>query len=189
MNQTDFRWQLGKDGEAVVREWLKAQGYHVIPTSLIETGSAPMLEAQNWKLILPNNLVWREGVPRWIEVKTKSRATLHRTPPRRWEHGFPLRHWDAYLAIQEQTGFPMSVAVLELQTQMLLLNTVERLAVNKRPFFMDGEMHIYLARNDFVPQEPPAYLKVAIPEPVAPKAPRSLSQGVPPIFKQFEMDL
>jgi len=36
-------------------EWLKRQGYFVLPSSLIEEGGAPMLTGQRIKAILPNN--------------------------------------------------------------------------------------------------------------------------------------
>jgi len=172
--------RLGSEGEDVVRQWLKKQGYVILPSSLIETGKAPMLEGEVSRTILPNNLTWLQKRAGWIEVKTKSHPTKHENPPRRYEHGLPLRHWNAYLNIQEETAIPVSLAILEIESGLLLMQYVDKLAMNKRGFYMDGEPHIYLSRDDFdmIP------INLNLPDPIQPLAERTLKQCPAPTYKQ-----
>lgn len=144
----DPRKDIGTQGEAIVREWLKGRGYFILPSSLIEQGGAPMLNGGDIKAILPDNLTWKEGQPGWVEVKTKSDASEHKNPPHRWEHGLPLRHWNAYLKVQEITKIPVSLAVLEVKNKLLLIGTLTSLERGKRISPMKGELHVFVNRLD-----------------------------------------
>jgi len=177
-------FELGREGERVVREWLKSEGYAILRASDIDSGGAPILEGRR-RIILPNNLTWREGSPGWVEVKTKSHATWHQRPPRRWEHGLPLRHWEAYLAIEQVTRIPVSLAILELESGFILLARIEDLKANKRGFFMDGEPHIFLDRDDFEWFT----IDLSLPNPIQPVADRTLFQGEAPKVKQLRLKL
>ena len=50
------KWKLGNKGETVVRKWLVDQGYMILPASLINIGSAPMLIGKLKSIILPDTL-------------------------------------------------------------------------------------------------------------------------------------
>lgn len=184
------REDIGKQGEAIVREWLKRQGYNILPASQIEEGGAPMLTGQRLKVILPDNLTWREGQPGWVEVKTKSHATEHKNPPHRWEHGLPLRHWNAYLQVQELTRIPVSLAILELDTKLLLIGTLTSLERGKRVFPMEGEPHIFVNRLDRKNRtdfEQWYSIDLSLPEPIQPVAPRTQEQPPAPIAAQLPL--
>jgi len=182
--------EIGKKGEGIVRSWLKKQGYIILPSSLIEEGGAPMLTGEHIKAILPNNLTWKEKQPGWVEVKTKSFATLHEKPPHRWEHGLPLQHWNAYLKVQELTNIPVSLAVLELDTKLLLIGSLDSLEKGKRVFYMEGKPHIFLNRldnknrSDF---EQWYSINLSLPDPIQPLARRTEEQGSAPTVAQLPL--
>ncbi|MBA7529735.1 hypothetical protein ES705_21934 [subsurface metagenome] len=188
------REDIGAQGEAIVREWLKRRGYFVLPASLIDEGGAPMLTGQHIKAILPNNLTWKEGQPGWVEVKTKSDATEHLEPPHRWEHGLPLRQWNAYLKVQEVTKIPVSLAILELKNKLLLIGTLTSLDRGKRIFLMEGKPHVFLNRldlrkghknrSDFEQWYP---IDLSLPAPIQPVAPRTQKQSAAPQTVQLPL--
>jgi hypothetical protein len=175
---------IGKKGEDIVKEFLKKQGYFILPSSLIQDDGAPVLEGEKLKIILPNNLTWKDKQPGWVEVKTKSYATFHLNPPRRWEHGLPLRHWVAYQEVQKFTNTQVSLAVLELDTKLLLIAPLDHLAQNKRISQIQGEPHIFLARDDF---DNWFSINTEIPNPIRPIAPRTLTQIKAPMYKQGQL--
>lgn len=192
----DPRKDIGVRGEAIVREWLKRHGYVILPASLIEDTGAPMLTGEHIKAILPNNLTWKEGQPGWVEVKTKSQATEHHNPPHRWEHGLPLRQWNAYFKVQELTNIPVSLAILELDTKLLLIGTLASLERGKREFYMEGEPHIFVNRldlrkghknrSDF---EQWYSIDLSLPEPIQPIASRTQKQETAPKVAQLRLPL
>lgn len=172
---------IGTKGEIIVRRWLIENGYSIIPTSLINDIGAPMLLARDTKIILPDTLSWKDGVSRWVEIKTKSYPTEHETYPKRWEHGLPLRHWIAYDIIQQKTRLDVSIAILELSMGLLLLAPVNKLKAGVRYHPMERELHVFIARNDFHWFE----IHYDLPEPIKPVATRTLYQPVPPRNKQL----
>lgn len=189
---SDPREGIGAQGEAIVRKWLKRQGYLILPASLIKDTGAPMLTGEQIKAILPNNLTWKDGQPGWVEVKTKSCATKHVNPPQRWEHGLPLRHWNAYLKVQELTGIPVSLAILELDTKLLLLGTLNSLEKGKRVYLMKGAPHVFLNRLDSKNRSDfelwyPLGRDYSLPDSIEAIAPRTCAQGKAPIVKQSEL--
>lgn len=174
---------IGQQGEGIVREWLKQQGYMLLPASLIEQGGAPMLNGKNLKLILPDNLTWKEGRPGWVEVKTKSHPTLHENPPHRWEHGLKLRHWRAYHQVQKITKIPVSIAILELETAILLIGSLSTLARGERLSDINKEPHVFLNRQDRKGRsdfERWYSIDLSLPTPIQPIAERTLTQGAAP---------
>lgn len=173
--------ELGDVGEAIANEWLKANDYRILEASKIHTGGAPLLTGKDSNIILPNSLTWKEKQMGWVEVKTKSTATRHENPPRRWEHGIPLRHWNDYLKIREVTGVPVSLAVVEINTVCLLLAQLETLQGNSRRYMgykMGNEPHIFFDVSDFIEYPLDDLAKrIGWPKPIPPKAPRTLTQG------------
>lgn len=164
---------LGAKGEEIVRNWLIKNGYSILQASKIEDLGAPMLLGSDMKIILPDNMVWLEGKARWVEVKTKSYPTRHESWPQRLEHGLPLRHWAAYEAIQQCTQSDVTLAVLELESSCLLIQTLNKLKANERIYPMQGEWHIFLARDDFKI----IHLQdMVLPHPIEPLAERSKIQ-------------
>lgn len=115
---------FGRKGEELVREWLKTEGWCVIPASLIDNGGAPMLESHVRQYILPDILAAKAGVPRWVEVKTKGRWTDSRER-RRPETGCELRHWRHYLAVQRNTGIRGAMAFVHVRERRLLIGELD----------------------------------------------------------------
>ncbi len=171
--QSDPKRQLGSQGEEIVKQWLLGQGYSILPASLIQTGGAPMLLEKAYKAILPDNLTWKDRHQRWVEVKTKSNPTTHESWPNRKEHGLPLRHWAAYEFIQQQTQTPVTLAILELSARTLLMATIDELKPTERIFPMEGEYHVFLARDAF--QEYPLE-NMKLPRQIPPLAARTIEQ-------------
>jgi hypothetical protein len=104
----------------------------VLSASQIEDGGAPMLRGKDEKIVLPDNLTWKNGVAKWVEVKTKSTYTIHKNPPKRLEHGISLRLWHNYMAIQEQTKIPVYIALIQLDKKILLLSKLTSLGRRAR---------------------------------------------------------
>lgn len=193
---------LGEQGEEIVQTWLIKQGYHILMVSRIEEieGGAPMLKGEDDKASPPDILAWKEGQPGWVEVKTKSDATKHEQYPHRWEHGFPLRHWEAYLKVQAQTGIPVTIAVAEAKPPpgRLLIATIKALAKGKRVSLMDGEMHVFFNRGKYTgkgkfPQDIGDFqrceslLNIGVLIPIPPEAERTKRQPPTPDHGQLPL--
>jgi hypothetical protein len=186
-NWSSSKKELGSKGEVVVRQWLINHGYMVLPASLINIGSAPMLLGKLKKIILPDTLTWKEGNAGWVEIKTKSAATFHRCPPRRWEHGIPERHWINYCVIQTETHTPVSLAILQIDQNSLFLGRLDSLKRNIRRFPMMGEVHVFfnLLDTNYVSDFDEWYhLDDKLPDPIQPLAIRTLEQSKMPFEKQ-----
>ena len=124
---------FGDVGEAFVREWLKAAGYCVIPISLIDNGGAPMLEDYVRSNVLPDILCALRGLPLWVDVKSKARATKNRQRGR-WETGCALRHFEHYCAVAARTGIPGALAFLHARESRLFLGALDDLTVGAAVF-------------------------------------------------------
>lgn len=113
---------LGRLGEAIVVAWLQRTGWGVIP-SYDFTGSdgskAPRLLFESRGLVVPDVDCCRAGVRRWVEVKTYHHAHPNRILGDR-VHGFPGRLLDSYLAVERESGTPVWLFVLEVQTGDLM---------------------------------------------------------------------
>lgn len=178
-------WKRGEQGEKVAREWLISERYSVIPTSLIETGGAPVLlqyinaNVDRTALILPDNLVFRHGNPRWVEVKTKSRCTYNNSR-KRWEHGMPLRHWKAYLKVQEETNIKGALAIVQLDERLLLTGSFDDVSVGACEYLgtnmPGGEPHIFFHVDRFERWDLDR-LSPLVPAPESPKVVRPWEEG------------
>jgi hypothetical protein len=184
---------IGFKGEAIIRKWLVKHGYMILSASQIEMGGAPMLMGHKEKLILPDNLVWKEGVPEWVEIKTKTTATRHRNPPyQRWEHGLPLRQWNSYCRVQEKTKIPVSIAILQLDNKWLYISRLESLKRGARVSEMDREDHVFLNlldRNNSSAFDKWYKIDELLPDPVQPLAWRTKEQSNDPLIRQMKLDL
>ena len=176
-------WDQGIAGEQVVREWLKRQGYYVIPVSQIENGGAPVLEFAHSRQILPDILAGIRGSTCWVEVKTKGRATLYRKTGQ-WEHGVRLSHWFDYLACEDQTGIPGYLCILERENNLILMAAIRDLDGCRRTYYGDAmpdrRPYAFFPRDAFTWNDAPDDLLALLPPPLNPLAPRTLAQGMAP---------
>ena len=106
---------LGHAGERLVVSFLNARGSGVIP-SYDFTGSdgqkAPRLMFSAHGLVIPDLDVSKDGIRSWLEVKT------YHGPARNERedclvHGIERRLFDQYLGVEQATGTPVWIGVLE----------------------------------------------------------------------------
>lgn len=100
---------IGKVAEGKVALYLKALGYHVLPTTDFSRHGAPKLEAENAadSIVMPDLQAFGDGVRAWFEVKWKTCAVEYRHKGSRLETGIGLRHYGEYLDAEERTQMPV----------------------------------------------------------------------------------
>lgn len=111
--------ERGNTWEKFVAEMFRSNGYYVIPSydySGREEGKAPKMLGNGRGVILPDLDVSKGGRRFWVEVKNKSEPSFYKKE-KRDVHGIPIRHWEAYNEIQEITGCPVVLCVVEAPTQ------------------------------------------------------------------------
>ncbi len=127
--------ERGRMGERLVCGWMKSQGWGVIPTYEYtgEGGDkAPKLMFESRGLVIPDLDVMRDGGRHWCEVKTYYHAPknhLMGLPV----HGIEQRLLDEYTDVQEASGCQVLLAVLEVQTGDLLMQSLLRFLNGSRP--------------------------------------------------------
>lgn len=102
----------GIAAETAVRAALVRLGYFVVPAHAIEQGGAPMLIGLLEKHVLPDFLVARAGMSRWVEVKFKDHCVKFGKTGY-FRHGIDLPNWYAYREVEKITGVPGHLAVLQ----------------------------------------------------------------------------
>jgi hypothetical protein len=125
--QLDF----GRVGEKLVARFLQRKGCGVLP-SYDYAGSdgqkAPRLMFEVSGLVVPDLDAAKQGARKWIEVKTYSHSPLFRAYGIRI-HGIRRRHYRDYLAVEEQTGNPVFLAIVEVESSELLIARLRELKV------------------------------------------------------------
>ena len=165
MDFSSETWKLGVGGEDFAQNWLIYSGAEIVHTNKIKCGGAPMLEGNRDKIILPDTLAYLNKERCWVEIKTKSYATLRKCPPcaGRYEHGIPLRHWNDYCKLQNKTSEPVFLAFLQLDKRVILIDRIDNLKYslhptdNETPRFLlsdsvNGkvkERHVFFGVDDF----------------------------------------
>ena len=102
----------GRAAERAVREAYTRLGWFVVPAHLIEDGGAPMLTGLLKKFVLPDFLAAKNGKSWWLEVKFKTACVEYRITGF-WRHGIDIPKWDDYRKVEELTGIPGWIAVLQ----------------------------------------------------------------------------
>lgn len=118
---------FGTIGERIAFEWLKTQGYAVLPAAWIENGGAPLLESQVEKLIAPDFQIFKNGCGLWVDVKTKGRMAFYNRW-QRWQTGCAQRHFDAYKMVARKTSIPGALLFIHLREKTIdfgLLDWIE----------------------------------------------------------------
>jgi hypothetical protein len=133
MPRSDFDRQLdfGRAGERLVASFLQREGCGVLP-AYDYTGSdgkkAPRLMYEHNGLVVPDLDAAKKGARRWVEVKTYSHSPEFRAHGIQI-HGIKRRHYDDYLAVEEETGNPVYLSVLEVCSGELLVAKLRPLTV------------------------------------------------------------
>jgi hypothetical protein len=119
----------GNLGEVVVSDFLKSSGAGVI-ASYDYSGAdnkAPRLMFKSKGLVLPDLDVCKEGTRFWLEVKTYH-GPAHNRKHNTLVHGITRRLFDQYAEVSTQTGTPVFVAIVELDSGALLVADLKKLS-------------------------------------------------------------
>jgi hypothetical protein len=129
----DFRslpeFRRGRAAERLIAHRIREFGWHTIEASLFagENGDErPALKGKTVDLALPDLLIARAGQLRWVELKLKARPTTDATTGNP-VHGVSARLVREYRQVQEETGVPVILAVLEEDSRTLLLERLDNL--------------------------------------------------------------
>lgn len=108
---------VGQLGETLVERWLRSRGFIALRTCELpagEVGGPAILTPDGSVLPVPDLLALRAGRARWLEVKQKAGATLHRVSGD-WCTGISERELQAYSAVQSATRLPFWLAFLHVR--------------------------------------------------------------------------
>lgn len=144
---------VGRWGEDEVRDWLRQQDKFVIPVNAIETGGAPRALGLLRSFTLPDLGVIGAGCGEWWEVKTKRKPAYVHVRGKH-VHGFAKRLWLQYLAVEEESGWPGHLAVVEQESPRLIAATFAHLSHVVRPHIgsrdaFRGEEMVFFDVEDF----------------------------------------
>ncbi len=122
------KYRFGREGEKWLRIWVQHKGYHVVALSDIDrNGGTPVAESSEERIILPDDLLLKDGKPLFVEYKTKSRITYNQIR-HRYEHGIPVRLWNDYRAIEIQSGIDGVLIILQLTDPKILIGLLKNIA-------------------------------------------------------------
>jgi hypothetical protein len=102
----------GAAAERAVRAAYEKLGYFSIPVYAIQDGGAPMLTGAGGKYVSPDLLLARRGTSRFKEVKYKDHCVQFGKTGY-WRHGVDLPNWHHYRKVEEVTGIPGDIAILQ----------------------------------------------------------------------------
>lgn len=124
---------LGDRAERLVENLIETSGWLQLGTRKFTNDYgdevAPMLEGDERMRIMPDFYVCRNGRSVWIEVKAKSDGAVWITKNNRYEHGIDKPNWEHYRKVSDATGAEVWLFIYELDTGLLLQESVERLDV------------------------------------------------------------
>jgi hypothetical protein len=113
----------GQLGEKLVASWLQGRGWGIVPLydySGRYGDRAPSLQFKANGHVLPDLDACRDGRRVWCEVKTYRSAAFNRSMEA-LVHGIPRRLFDAYSLVGAQSGSPVFIFVLEVESGELLV--------------------------------------------------------------------
>lgn len=122
---------VGQLGELIVAREYRRDGWGVIASykfSGANDDEAPAIEIDDGAHeITPDLDVSKGGKRIWIEVKTHAIAAKNKklsTEQRRdvFLHGVPVRLFDNYVAVEERSGNPVFLAIVQLDTREILIS-------------------------------------------------------------------
>lgn len=147
-------FRRGRTGEQIVTGLLRAHGYYVVPSydySGEDGNKAPKLQGDGEAWPIPDLDVAKASRRHWVEVKTK-RAPSFTYVTRRLEHGIPQRHFEAYQRVEEITGTPVWLAIVEEESGEVLIARLADIAAHAR-FYRGGRMDrggmVFFPRDQF----------------------------------------
>lgn len=127
--QDTLIFRQGRELEQEIARQMKQRGYSVMRCYDLDVDGkhkAPMLEGPYKGLRLPDLQVSFFGKTDWRECKRKSQATYTYSAGE-YEHGFGLRCYRDYVAVQEISGLPVYLMIGERSTGEILFQSLEKL--------------------------------------------------------------
>ena len=133
------RLQFGRSAEERVARVLQHRyGCHVVPAYDYSSGDkAPKLQGAFRSYVVPDLDVSKGGRRNWVEVKAKNNAGSPTRLTGQIEHGFSWRLFQHYQAVQQITGTPVFIIILEVIAGDILYQSLDALDAVKRVY--DGD--------------------------------------------------
>jgi len=149
------RLQFGRSAEERVARVLQHRfGCHVVPAYDYSSGDkAPKLQGAVASYVVPDLDVSANGARSWVEVKAKNNAGSPTRLTGQIEHGFSWRLFQHYQAVQQITGTPVFIIILEVITGDILYQSLDALDAIKRVYDgdkMDRGGTVFFPRDRFV---------------------------------------
>jgi hypothetical protein len=129
MTIRDPKYEIGHESVVLVTKMLRARGWYIIPTEDFcgrDGEHAPMASAAMERIILPDLDIAMRGLRMWAEVKEKARPTFTILTGTS-DHGMGLRKFRAYCHLQREYGSHIWIFLVELSSQMVLIESLDHL--------------------------------------------------------------
>lgn len=142
------QFTLGRSAELIVADWLRQLGWYVIPSydySGDDGNKAPRLQGLTKRFPIPDLDIAQNGHRRWVEVKAKTKANWT-WKTQQYEHG--IEHYDDYIQVEQETGTEAWLAIYEITTTCLLMQSFNMLGEPRRST-MNGTRMAYWPRDAF----------------------------------------
>lgn len=133
------RLAFGRTAEETIARILQHRyGCHVVPVYDYSAGDkAPRLQGAHGGYVVPDLDVSKNGERSWVEVKAKNNAGSPTRLTGQVEHGFSWRLFQQYRTVQQITGTPVYIIILETLTGDILYQSLDTLDAVKRVY--DGD--------------------------------------------------
>jgi hypothetical protein len=131
---------VGQLGEKAASAELRRHGASVIASyqfSGRDDDHAPVLEFERAGVVLPDLDVSQRGRRRWIEVKTYERAAWNTTAGC-YVHGIPVRLFDAYAKVEQETGSEVYLAIVEITSGEMIIGDRPLSQMKRYPCLCEG---------------------------------------------------
>jgi hypothetical protein len=147
---------VGQLGEAAGAALMRRDGASMISLCRIDTGGAPVLErgAARDALVLPDFQAfnWRGKQASFVEIKTYA-AAARNDRFNLFVHGIPVRLYDHYCKIEQDTGLAVYLGINELDTGALRIADVSISKLQRLPCLCRGGCHSVSAAKHLAPKK------------------------------------
>jgi len=149
------RLAFGRTAEETIARILQHRyGCHVVPVYDYSAGDkAPRLQGVHGGYVVPDLDVSKNGSRSWVEVKAKNNAGSPTRLTGQVEHGFSWRLFQHYRTVQQITGTPVYIIILETLTGDILYQSLDELDAVRRVYDgnkMDRGGTVFFPRDSFV---------------------------------------
>jgi hypothetical protein len=123
----------GCAGEQRVAAFLQARKWFILPAydySGPAGDRAPKLQGVHAGIVMPDLFLAAGGRTKWAEVKCKGAPTFT-VITHTLDHGIGLRKWRHYMRCQEVTGVFVWLFILEVDSQTLRFQSLDKLGVGR----------------------------------------------------------